>query len=361
MLALVTGPGGFLGRYIVEQLLARGDRVRGLARGAYPELESLGVEMHRSDLADRAAVLRACDGADCVFHVAGKVGVWGHWFDYFQANVQGTLNVLGACQEVGTPRLVFTSSPSVTFDAANWDGADQRGIDESAPYPETWLAHYPHSKALAEQLVLTENGERIAGGGVLQTCALRPHLVWGPRDHHLVARLIQRAKSGSLRRVGDGKNRVDITYVENAAQAHLLAADALATPDSPAAGKAYFISQGEPVDCWPWIDQVLGLSGLPPVERSVSETVAWRVGWLLEHFQWWTRQWDHEPRMTQFVARSLATDHWFDISAARRDLGYEPLVSTEEGMKRLREWLQSPVAQDPQSTRAVAAATPGRP
>ncbi|QDU90709.1 3 beta-hydroxysteroid dehydrogenase/Delta 5--_4-isomerase [Pirellulimonas nuda] len=361
MLALVTGPGGFLGRYIVEQLLARGDRVRGLARGDYPELAMLGVQMHRGDLADRAAVVRACDGVDCVFHVAGKVGVWGHWFDYFQANVQGTLNVLGACQEVGAPRLVFTSSPSVTFDAARWQGADQRGVDERAPYPESWLAHYPHSKALAEQLVLTENGERIAGGGVLQTCALRPHLVWGPRDHHLVARLIDRAESGRLRRVGDGQNRVDITYVENAAHAHLLAADALATPGSPAAGKAYFISQGEPVACWPWIDQVLGLADLPPVARSISEATAWRVGWLLEHAHWWTRRWNHEPRMTRFVARSLATDHWFDISAAKQDFGYEPQISTAEGMQQLRKWLQTPGAADLRSGRSRNGAATRRP
>ncbi|MEM6798646.1 MAG: NAD-dependent epimerase/dehydratase family protein [Planctomycetota bacterium] len=341
MHALVTGPGGFLGRYIVEQLLARGDTVRGLVRrdptrGDYPVLAQAGVEMVRGDLTDRAAVVRACEGIDCVFHVAGRVGVWGHWFDYFQANVQGTLNVLGACQEQGVGRLVFTSSPSVTFDAADAGAAHQRGVNEAAArYPQRWLAHYPHSKALAEDFVLTMNGDR-----GLRTCSLRPHLVWGPRDTNLTARLIERARSGRLRRVGDGQNRVDMIYVENAAEAHLQAADALAQASAPNAGKAYFLSQGEPVNCWQWIDELLALTGLPPVEKAISAGGAYRVGWALEHAYWWTRRFDHEPPMTRFVARSLSTDHWFDITAARHDFGYEPRVSTAEGMQRLGQWLQ---------------------
>lgn len=331
---LVTGPGGFLGRYITEQLIARGDSVRGLARGEYPDLATLGVEMVRGDLADLATVSHACAGVDCVIHTAGKVGVWGKWFHYFRANIHGTLNVLAACKAEGVDRLVFTSSPSVTF-----AGVDQSGIDESVPYPSKWLSHYPHSKAIAEQMVLAANGEPVAGDRTLRTCALRPHLVWGPRDHHLTARLIERAKTGKLRQVGDGKNLVDMIYVENAAAAHLLAADALAEPQSPAAGKAYFLSQDAPVNCWDWINQILALANLPPVEKRISRPTAYRVGVLLEAAHWATRSWQAEPRMTRFVAQQLATDHWFDISAAKRDFGYEPAVSTEEGMQRLGEWL----------------------
>lgn len=334
MHVLVTGPGGFLGRYIVEQLLARGDSVRGLARGEYPELAGQGVEMLRGDLADRELVNRAVEGVDCVIHTAGKVGVWGHWFDYFKSNVHGTLNLLGACKERDVRRFVFTSSPSVTF-----GGVDQQNVDETAPYPTHWLAHYPHSKAIAEQFVLTMNGALTNGGGVLQTCSLRPHLVWGPRDHHLTARLIKRARAGQLRRVGKGDNLVDTIYVENAADAHLLAADALAEPDSAVAGNAYFLSQGEPVNCWDWIDEVLSLVDLPPVQRVISARKAFAAGAVLEWKHWLMRDWS-EPRMTRFVARSLATHHWFDIAAARRDLGYQPRVSTAEGMVRLQPWLR---------------------
>lgn len=331
---LVTGAGGFLGRYIAEQLLARGDAVRGLARGQYPELSDAGVEMERGDLADRETVKRALTDVDCVIHTAGKVGVWGHWFDYFRSNVQGTLNLLGECQELGVDRLVLTSSPSVTF-----AGTDQENVDESAPYPDRWLAHYPHSKAIAENFVLAMNGQSVANGRTLRTCSLRPHLVWGPRDHHLTARLIERASSGQLRRVGDGANLVDTVYVENAAEAHLQAADALAEPDSPVAGNAYFLSQGEPVSCWQWIDEILALVDLPPVERSISTRKAYWAGYTLEKLHWLTRN-QNEPRMTRFVAKSLSTHHWFNIDAARRDFGYEPRVSTAEGMERLGGWLR---------------------
>lgn len=331
---LVTGPGGFLGRYITEQLIARGDSVRGFARGEYPELEQLGVEMVQGDLGDQAAIAAACEGVDCVMHVAGKVGVWGNWFDYFRANIRGTMNILAGCKQHGVTRLVFTSSPSVTF-----AGRDQQGIDERAPYPRKWLSHYPHSKAVAEQLVLAANGEPVAGTGVLQTCSLRPHLVWGPRDHHLVARLIERSRTGQLRRVGDGTNLVDMIYVENAAEAHLLAADLLASPDSTIAGKAFFLSQGEPVNCWQWVDELLALAGEPPVARSISRRKAYLAGRVLETAYWALRRWDHEPRMTRFVAQQLATDHWFDITAARGELGYEPRISTREGMQRLGEWI----------------------
>ncbi|TWT99320.1 3 beta-hydroxysteroid dehydrogenase/Delta 5--_4-isomerase [Botrimarina colliarenosi] len=333
---LVTGAGGFLGRFVCEQLIARGDVVRGLARGDYPELVRLGVEMRQGDLADRATVLAACEEVDGVFHIGGKVGVWGKWFDYFQANVHGTLNVLGACREQGVTQLVFTSSPSVVF-----DGADQRGVTADAPYPTRWLAHYPHSKAIAEQFVLTQDGSDVAGSGMLRTTSLRPHLVWGPRDHHLTARLVERARAGQLRRVGPGGNRVDMVYVENAAAAHLLAADELALPEPKNAGKAYFVTQDEPVDLWRWVDEILALVELPPVKKSVSATAAYAAGAVLEAKQWALRDFKSEPRMTRFVARQLATDHWFDKEAANRDFGYRPAISTAEGMRRLGEWLRA--------------------
>lgn len=333
MHTLVTGGGGFLGRYIVEQLVARGDQVRSLGRGAYPELESMGVEVVRGDIRDAAAVVAACEGVDCVFHTAALAGIGGPWELFRDINLQGTAHVLDACRRHGIGRLVYTSSPSATY-----AGHEQRGEDESVGYDVDWLAahgaHYSRSKALAEQAVLAANE-----AGVLHTCAIRPHLIWGPRDQHLIPRLIARAKSGRLRRVGDGENLVDMTYVENAATAHLQAADALAEGDSPVAGRAYFLSQGEPVNCWQWIDEILALAQLPPVSKSISFEKAWRVGAVLEKIYGLLRL-RAEPPMTRFLAAQLATSHWFDISAARRDFGYEPQISTAEGMRRMAAWLR---------------------
>ncbi len=329
MRALVTGAGGFLGRHIVAQLLARGDEVRGIARSEYPALVEQGVEMRRVDIRDREATIAACEGVDVVFHTAAVPGIWGPWELYHGINTVGTEHVLAGCLAHGIRRLVFTSSPSVTF-----DGEDQCGVDGSAPYPERWLCHYPHTKALAEQQVLAENG--VDG---LWTCALRPHLIWGPGDPHLIPRLLARRRSGRLRRVGDGTNLVDMVYIDNAATAHLQAAEALG-PDGAAAGKAYFLTQGEPVRCWEWIDELLALAGLDPVRESISVPAARRLGAVCEAV-YRTLGIKSEPPMTRFLALQLGKAHYFDISAAQRDFGYEVSVSTAEGMRRVGEWLTS--------------------
>ncbi len=328
MNALVTGAGGFLGLYIVEQLVARGDHVRAFSRGCYTDLKRLGVESMQGDVRDAEAMARACEGIDTVFHTAAVAGIWGSWNHFHGINTLGTQNVVAGCLKHNVQRLVYTSSPSVTF-----DGTDQNGIDESAQYSDRWLCHYPHSKALAEKLVLEANGcDR------LLTCALRPHLIWGPRDTHLIPRLLDRARHGQLRRVGDGSNLIDMVYVENAAAAHLQAADAL-RPDSPACGRAYFISQGEPVNCWQWINEILQLAELPPITKSISFRAAWSVGAAVETVYSVLRL-KGEPRMTRFLAAQLAKSHYFDISRARDDFGYEPRVSTVEGMRRLGAWLR---------------------
>jgi nucleoside-diphosphate-sugar epimerase len=262
---------------------------------------------------------------------------------YRSINQLGTELLLANCRRHGVSRFVYTSSPSVVF-----AGCNQCGIDESAPYDFAWMranrAFYSESKACAEQAVLAANSDR------LKTCALRPHLIWGPGDTHLIPRLIARARSGRLYRVGDGTNLVDITYVENAAEAHLLAADALgrdatatdvAEPSdlSLPAGKTYFISQGEPVNCWRWIDEVLALADLPPVDKTLSFHTARRLGVVCET-TYRAGRLKGEPPMTRFLAAQLAATHWFDIAAARRDLGYQPRVSTFEGMQRLGQWLR---------------------
>jgi nucleoside-diphosphate-sugar epimerase len=251
---------------------------------------------------------------------------------YDSVNRLGTELLLSIARQAGVKRFVFTSSPSVVF-----AGASQCGIDESAPYNFPWMeanrAYYSLTKAMAERAVLAANSDGF------RTCALRPHLIWGPGDTHLIPRLLARARAGRLRRVGDGTNLVDVTYVENAAEAHLRAADALNGEAASAVGKAYFITQGAPVNCWEWINEVLALAELPQVKKCLSQRSATRVGAICE-FVYRTLRLKREPPMTRFLAAQLATSHWFDISAARRDLGFEPRVSTEEGMRRLGQWMR---------------------
>lgn len=325
MHVLVTGCGGFLGRSIVSQLLRRGDRVRGLARGDYPQLQRAGAELIRGDITASDDVLAACQGVDAVIHCAAVAGVWGPWSHYHRINTLGTQHVIDACLAAGVRVLVHCSSPSVTF-----DGGDQSGIDESAPYPRKHLCHYSHTKALAEQAVLAAHRE-----GELHTAALRPHLIWGTDDPHLFPRLIDRARRGRLAIVGDGQNVIDTVHVENAAAAHLNALDHLAQRSPAGGGKAYFITQDQPVRCWDWIFEVLEIAGVEPPRRKLSLAAAWRVGAALEAIYRVARV-RAEPPMTRFLAAQLAKDHYFDITAAKTVLGYRPAITTQQGLEQLK-------------------------
>ena len=324
--ALVTGGGGFLGRYIVEQLLARGDSVTVFARGAYPELESAGARVVRGDLRDRDAVMQAAKGVDLVYHVAAKAGVWGPYEDFYAVNVTGTDHVIAACRAHGIRKLVYTSSPSVVF-----DGADQEGVDERAPYPETYESPYPQTKATGEQHVMAANSAD------LLTVSLRPHLVFGPRDNHLLPGLIARARKGMVPQVGEGSNRVDLTYVEDAARSHLLAADAL-SPGAAAAGSVYFISQDEPVDLWPWVREFLAALDLPPIRLRVSLPVARALGGAAAALYKGLKL-KQEPPLTPFLASELAQSHYYDISRAKEELGYRPALTMAEATARTVAWL----------------------
>jgi nucleoside-diphosphate-sugar epimerase len=324
--ALVTGGGGFLGLAIVRALRKRGDAVRSFSRHAHEALAPLGVEQRRGDVADAAAVAAAVEGCDVVFHVAARPGIWGDYEEYHRPNVVGTQHVIAACRAHGVRRLVYTGSPSAVF-----DGRDMEGVDESVPYPASYAAHYPRTKAMAEQLV------RAANGAELATVSLRPHLVWGPGDNHLLPRLVARARAGQLARIGTRDKLIDTVYVDNAADAHLLAADCLA-PGSAVAGKAYFISQGEPLPLWDMVGRLLDAAGAPRVTRTIPVPLALALAWGFETAHRLTGN-RSEPRLTRFVVHELSTAHWFDISAARRELGYAPAVSIAEGLRRLREHL----------------------
>lgn len=326
-LVLITGGAGFLGQAVVRRCLARGYRVRVLGRTPIVGELAAQVDFIRGDIADCATVDRAVDGCDYVFHVAAKAGIWGRSKDFERINVTGTRLVVEACQAHGVRALVHTSTPSVVF-----NGESFRGADESLPYGDNWLCAYAETKARAEVIALS------AASSSLKTCALRPHLIWGPGDNHLFPRILERVRAGRLRIVGDGENRVDVTHVDTAADAHLGALDALLA--GRANGKAYFLSQGEPVKLWEFINRLLVGAGEKPVTRRISQQSAYWLGALLEGV-WTLFRRKGEPPMTRFVAVELAKDHWFDVSAARRDLGLKPAVETWAELDRLAATLRT--------------------
>ncbi len=322
MKALVTGGGGFLGGAIVKKLLSRGVSVRSFSRGNYAFFRDWGVESIQGDLAHLQDVERACAGCGMIFHVAANAGLWGPYPDFYRTNVTGTENVLTAAQRLGISKLVYTSSPSVVF-----AGNDMEGVDESVPYARHFKSPYPATKAIAERKVLFANSPSLA------TVALRPHLIWGPGDPHLIPGILARGKG--FKQIGRAKKLVDFTFIEDAAEAHVLAADAL-HPGSRVAGKTYFISQDEPMATWDFVNRVLEIGNLPRISGSVPPVLAYAAAALLE-FVYRVAPLEGEPRVTRFLVEELSTAHWFNINAAKKDIGYKPSLTMEQAFTRLRE------------------------
>ena len=326
--ALVTGGSGFLGSRIVHMLLDKGIAVRTLQRSDPPALKHAEIETICGDISDKDTVVNAAEGCDVIFHIAAKIGIWGNYNNYYQCNVIGTKNVLDACKTHGIHKLIYTSSPSVVF-----SGDDEEHISESTPYPDHFLTAYQKTKALAEQMVLDANSASLA------TVALRPHLIWGPGDPHLVPRIIERARAGRLRLVGKQNNLVDSTYIDNAALAHVLAEEALA-PDASCAGKAYFISNGEPLPMAELINKILAAADLSPITKTIPTQLAYILGMMME-LAYKIFNLKGEPIMTRFVAKQLSCAHWYDLTAAKRDFSYQASVTIDEGMRSLKASLNN--------------------
>ncbi len=326
MKVLVTGGGGFLGQAVCRQLVAAGYSVCAFNRNRHAALDESKVEQRLGDISNLDSVVSAAEDVDAIVHCAGKVGAWGRLEDYYETNVRGTDNVLAACELHEIDKLVFTSSPSVIN-----DGRDLEGVDESAPYASHFSSPYAQTKALAEQRVLAANGAQLA------TVALRPHFIWGPGDPNLLPRILRQARSGRLRIIGKANKKIDATYIDNAAAAHVLALQKIGI-GSPIAGKKYFVTQGEPITHEALINSWLRADGFPPETRRMPLGLAQFLGATLETV-YQTLRIQSEPPLTRFIVEQLSTSHWFNIDAARADLGYTPTVTMAEGFARLSQYL----------------------
>ena len=327
MKIFVTGGGGFLGNAIVHQLVQEGLEVVSFSRNKHKALEKPGIIHHQGNIEDFEKLKTAMQGCGAVFHIAAKTGIWGSYSSFYETNVTGTENIIKACIELGIPHLVHTSSASVVYHGSS------KGMNESLPYPKKFYAPYPQTKAIAERAVLMANGPGLV------TCALRPHLVWGPGDTHFLTRLQTRRRKDQLRLLGNKQYLIDTIYIDNAVSAHLRVLRKMQTNPGSVAGKAYFISQDEPISIRSFTNRLLDTMGLPPVNKTMSPGFALFAGWLSQNvFSFFNIR--KEPVLTVFLAKQLSSSHWYDISAAKKDFGYIPAISIDEGMSRLKQWIE---------------------
>ncbi|MCY1718787.1 NAD-dependent epimerase/dehydratase family protein [Prolixibacteraceae bacterium Z1-6] len=322
---LVTGGGGFVGMALVRRLVQSGYQVSSFSRNIYKEHKQMGVKSIQGDITDADALEMACEGVEAVFHVAAKVGIWGNKNDFYKVNVAGTEKVIRACRKKNVKKLIFTSSASVVF-----DGSDLLDVDEALAYPQKPVSFYTSTKAEAEQLVLAANSE------VLRTISLRPHLIWGPGDTQLIPKIIRRVKSGRFRKIGREDVLIDTVYIDNLIDAQLLALEKMELEEVN--GKAFFITNGKPIFVWSFINSITEVFGLFPVEKRVPKVLVWLLAWMLEQIHRLFHI-EKEPYITRFVLQQLCTNHWFDISRAKRLLGYSPKVGFKEGIRNLKDSL----------------------
>lgn len=329
--SLVTGGCGFLGRFLVDALVLRGDRVTVLDHRVDPWRDD--VKFVAADICDPAAVAAACEGQGAVFHNASLVHTKHSRVEQVRAvNIDGTRNVLAACRQHHVPRLVYVSSASVVY-----EGRDIERGDESLPYATSFPAPYAETKRIAEEEVLR------ASGGDLLTCAIRPHMIFGPGDTRLLPAILTRAREGKLKfTVGGGDRLNDFTYVSNIVDA-LLAADERLVPGSPVAGQAYFITNGEPLNFWDFVRRILVGLGYPPPRLRIPYAVAYAAAAARETFDTLVRggTLNAEEGLSRFSIRYICTHHYFSYAKAARDLGYHPQIALEGGILRTIEYFRA--------------------
>lgn len=319
MRVLVTGASGLLGRAVAARVRAAGHEVRTFQRSpsAVPDVEDV-----RGSVTAAADVDRAVTGVDAVVHLAAKVSLAGYPADFEQVNVVGTQRLLSAAAREGVTRFVQVSSPSVAHTGRSIVGDGARPAD-----PARARGHYARTKARSELLALA------ADGGAMNVVAVRPHIVWGPGDTQLVARVVARARAGRLPLLDGGRALIDTTYVDNAAAAIAAALERAA--DDAVHGNAYVVTNGEPRPVAEMLAGICAAAGVPAPRRSVPAGLARAAGGAVEAV-WRIRPGQDEPPMTRFLAEQLSTAHWFDQRRTRADLQWAPEVSIDEGLERLR-------------------------
>ena len=325
MSILVTGASGFLGSAIVTKLLEEGLFVIGLLRSdnskilnlknQYPNFKTFYADITSLDQLEN--VFKSLPPITALFHTAGKVGPWGSPSDYFTNNVVGTNNLLTIAKKYKIDHFIFTSSPSAIY------GKDSlMGVDETIPYPQEFISSYASTKHLAEKLVIAANGQHI------KTVALRPHLILGPGDTHLIPTLLLSHKKGRLKIVGDGENLVDVIHINNVVSAHLMALSKLRQKEK-IDGQVFFLGQG-PVKLWPFINQIFVNMGKEPVTKKISAKIAYQVGHLCEKIYTLKKDFKNTPPMTRFIAKQLSTHHYFSHKKSLEYLGDYNTYSLED-------------------------------
>jgi len=314
--AFVTGGSGFIGRALVGRLAREGWTVRALARSdaSADTVRGLGAEPVRGDLADVAAMRTGAEGAEVAFHLAAKLGDSGPWEEFQRGTVEGTDNALAACREAGVPRFVHTGT-----EAALMDGRPLVGADETWPLKPDSPAWYPRSKARAERAVLAANADGF------ETVALRPRFVWGKGDTTLLPALSDMVRQGKFAWIGGGTHLTSTTHVDNTVEGLLLAA-AKGRP-----GEAYFVTDGEPVEFRAFLTRMLATEGLAEPTRSIPLGVARPLSAAAES-AWRRLPLPGEPPVSRFAVWASGLECTIDDSKARRELGYEPLVSVDDGL-----------------------------
>ncbi len=319
----VTGASGVVGSAVARALLARGDDVVAIQRSEAPaSLRAAGARSLRADVAgDIDPLVEALSGCSAVVHAAARVEITGGWEEFERINVRGTRQIIEAARRAGVRRFVHVSSPSVAHAGFALVGAQAAAAD-----PERAHGHYSRSKALAEASVLAVRDERMA------VTVVRPHLVWGPGDTQLTARIIERARSGRLVLIGSGAALIDTTYIDNAGDALVAAVDRAEHPE--VRGRAFVVSNGEPRTVSEMLTGIAQAAGAPGPSRSVPFPAA-RVGGMVLERLWERTGREGDPPVTAFLAEQLATAHWFDQRQTRSALAWSPRVSIDEGFALL--------------------------